>query len=55
MFSYDTFNNRFHRKPINTMWLWSAMNDPPVNKDRFPSSVRNVTGFTDDLISSVEK
>lgn len=49
VFSYDTFNNRFHRKTINTMWLWSAMNDPPVNKDRISSSIQNLTGFTDDL------
>lgn len=47
VFSYDTFNNRFHRKTINTMWLWSAMNDPPVNKDRISSSIQNLTGFTD--------
>lgn len=47
VFSYDTFNNRFHRKTINTMWLWSAMNDPPVNKDRISSSIQNLTGFSD--------
>lgn len=46
VFSYDTFNNRF--QTINTMWVWSAMNDPPVNKDRISSSMQNLTGFTDE-------
>lgn len=42
-FSYNTFNNGFHKKTINTMWLWSAMNNPPVNKDRISSSTPNLT------------
>lgn len=50
-FSYNTFNNRFHRKTINTMWLWSAMNDPPVNKDRISSSTPNLTVFINSVLT----
>lgn len=48
-FSY-TFNNRFCRKTINTMWLWSAMNDPPVNKDRISSSTPNLIVFINSVM-----
>lgn len=50
-FSYNTFNNKFHKKTINTMWVWSAMNDPPVNKDRISSSTPNLTVFINSVLT----